>query len=432
MKPYLVLYGAVDSFSGYGARARGLAQVLIESNKYDIHIISCKWGNTPMGFLKEDNPNHKKILDRIWKQPGLPKQPDVWIMNTIPPEMQRIGKYNILCTAGIETTICAPQWIEGCNRADLVLVSSDHAKKVFQESKFEKRIQQTGQLESKIELTSPIEVLFEGFDTDVYKKIDIIPNNKLYQTLNSIPESFGFLFVGHWLQGDFLQDRKNVGGLIKTFLETFVNKQNQPCLILKTQSATPSIMDKAEILEKINQIRKQVEGKLPNIYLLHGEFTDEEINELYNHPKVKVHVSFTKGEGFCRPLLEATLSQKPTIVSNWSGHLDFLNPEWNVMLNGKIEQIHHSAVVQDMLIPESGWFNVDYKAASKHLKDIFENYKHYLEGAKRQAYRSKTNFNLNKMGEKLESLIGDKIPQPVVIKLPSLKKIELPSLQKIK
>ena len=31
-----------------------------------------------------------------------------------------------------------------------------------------------------------------------------------------------------------------------------------------------------------------MESKLPNIYLLHGDLTDEEMNELYNHPKVKV------------------------------------------------------------------------------------------------------------------------------------------------
>ena len=65
------------------------------------------------------------------------------------------------------------------------------------------------------------------------------------------------------------------------------------------------------------------------------------------------------------------------------------------------------------------------------MKDVFDNYKNYLEGAKRQAYLSRTNFSLDKMSEKLESLIGDKIPKPVELKLPSLKKISLPSLKKI-
>ena len=67
-----------------------------------------------------------------------------------------------------------------------------------------------------------------------------------------------------------------------------------------------------------------------------------------------------------------------------------------------------------------------------HIQNVFqENYKKYLEGAKRQAYRSRTEFSLDKMAEKLDSLIDDKIPKPVVLKLPQLKKISLPKLDNI-
>ena len=66
---------------------------------------------------------------------------------------------------------------------------------------------------------------------------------------------------------------------------------------------------------------------MPNVYLLHGDLTDKELNSLYNHNKVKVHITFTKGEGFGRPLLEASLTGKPIIAPGWSGHMDFLNSE---------------------------------------------------------------------------------------------------------
>jgi hypothetical protein len=428
MKPLFVISCPIDTFSGYGARSRDIVKALLKTNKYDIKIVPQRWGITPFGFLKADNPEHKQIIDCILKQPGLPKQPDVWMQITVPNEFQPVGKFNIGVTAGIETDLCAPQWIEGINRMNLTLVSSNHAKQIFERSTFEKRNTQTQQVEAVIKLEKPVEVLFEGADIEIYKKLDKVTS---LPELNKIPEKFAFLFVGHWLQGEFSQDRKNVGGMIKTFLETFADKKEKPALILKTQSATPSVMDRAEVLEKINSIQKMVKGDLPNIYLLHGEFTDEEMNELYNHPKVKAHVSFTRGEGFGRPLLEATISQKPLIVSNWSGHLDFLNTEWIVPLSGMIDQIHPSAVVQDMLIPESKWFTADYKMAGKKLRDVFENYKNYLDGAKRQSYRSRTEFNLEKMGEKLELLIGDKIPKQIELKLPSLKKIELPKLKKV-
>ena len=330
-------------------------------------------------------------------------------------------------TAGIETTVCAPQWIEGLNRMNLNLVSSEHTKKVFKNSAFNEKNQQDQVLRS-IKLEKPVEVLFEGVNTDIYKKLKSV--NTLNE-LDTIKEDFNYLYVGHWLQGEIGQDRKDTGMLVKTFLETFKNKKQRPGLILKTSAGNYSIMDRDSMLEKIRQIEASVDGDLPSIYLLHGELSDDEVNELYNHPKVKAHVSFTKGEGYGRPLLEASLSQKPVIASSYSGHLDFLDSEMSILLPGEITQIHPSAVVKDMLIPESGWFTVNYNKASETLEDVYKNYKKYIDGAKKQAYRSRTEFSLEKMSDKLISIMDEKIPKPVQLKLPQLKKIELPKLKKV-
>ena len=430
MKPLIFISCPIDTFSGYGARSRDIALILIKSEKYNVQITPQRWGSTPFGFLQADNPDHKLIMDCIWRQPQLPKQPDIWIQITVPNEFQTIGKFNIGITAGIETTICAPQWLEGLNRMNLNLVSSEHAKKVFQDSKFEKRNSQTQQVESVVELKAPVEVLFEGANLDIYKKLDTVEGEVVEVINDLIKEDFNFLFVGHWLQGELGQDRKDVGMLVKTFLETFKNKKTRPGLILKTSAGNYSIMDRDSILEKIRAIEEQVGGDLPSIYLLHGELSDEEVNTLYNHPKVKAHISFTKGEGYGRPLLEASISAKPVITSGYSGHIDFLDPEMSILLPGEIKQIHPSAVVNDMLIAESGWFNIDYKAATKALEEVYKNYKKWSEGAKRQAYRSRTEFSLDKMGEKLLSIIDNKVPKPVEFKLPQLKKIELPKIKK--
>jgi glycosyltransferase involved in cell wall biosynthesis len=427
MKPLLVISCPIDTFSGYGARSRDIALAIIKSEKYDVKILSQRWGATPFGFLQQDNSDHKLMLDCIWGQPQLPKQPDCWIQITVPNEFQPVGKFNIGMTAGIETTICAPQWIEGMNRMNLNLVSSEHAKKVFETSAFEEKNEQ-GQILRSIKLEKPIEVLFEGVNTDIYKKLE---SADILNELDIIKEDFNYLFVGHWLQGEIGQDRKDVGMLIKTFLETFKNKKQRPGLILKTSAGNYSIMDRDSMLEKIRQIEASIDGDLPSIYLLHGELSDDEVNELYNHPKVKAHVSFTKGEGYGRPILEATLSQKPVIASNYSGHLDFLNPDMSILLPGEITQIHPSAAVKDMLIPESGWFTVNYNKASETLEDIYKNYKKYIDGAKKQAYRSRTEFSLEKMSEKLISIMDETIPKQVELKLPQLKKIELPKLKKV-
>jgi len=426
-KPLFVISCPIDCYSGYSARSRDIAKAIIKSEKYDVKIIPQRWGNTPFGFLQYDNPEHKLILDCLLNQHQLPKQPDIWMQITVPNEFQPIGKYNIGVTAGIETTICDPSWIEGINRMNLTLVSSEHAKKVFEESTFEQRDKNTDQVVGIVKLEKEIQVLFEGLDTDIYK---LTPSNKseISNILDSIEETFLFEFTGHWLQGDLGQDRKDVGMLVKTFLETFKGKGIKPGLVLKTSSATYSIMDREEILNKINKIREFVgdDGTLPNVYLLHGELTDEEMNIFYNHPKIKVHISFTKGEGFGRPLLEASVSQKPIIVPQYSGYLDFL--KYSILIPGQLTQIHPSAVTKNMLIPESSWFTINYGLAAEKMVDVYKNYKNYTDNAKKQAYLSRTEFTLDKMSEKLISILDEKAPKPLKLVLP--KRIELPKINK--
>jgi glycosyltransferase involved in cell wall biosynthesis len=426
MKPLVFISCPIDTFSGYGARSRDIALALIKSEKYNVKILPQRWGATPFGFLQADNADHKSIMDCIWREPQLPKQPDVWMQLTVPNEFQAVGKFNIGLTAGIETTICAPQWIDGINRMDLTLVSSEHAKKVFENSSFEEKNNQNGQITRQIKLEKPVEVLFEGTDTNIYKKLDTVEGEVVESISDLVKEDFNFLFVGHWLQGEIGQDRKDVGMMIKTFLETFKGKKSRPGLILKTSTGNYSIMDRDNILDKIRAIEESVGGDLPSIYLLHGELSDEEVNILYNHPKVKAHLSFTKGEGYGRPLLEASISGKPVIAPNYSGHVDFLDKEMSTLLPGQITQIHPSAVVQDMLIAESGWFTVDYKKAADTLEDVYKNYKKYTDGAKRQSYRSRTEFSLEKMSENLLALLETKTPKQVEFKLPKLEKISLP------
>jgi glycosyltransferase involved in cell wall biosynthesis len=431
MKQLIVISCPIDTYSGYGARARDIVKSLLRTDKYEIKILSQRWGNTPFGFLKADIVEDKQILDCILEQPQLPRQPDIWIQHTVPNEFQAVGKYNIGITAGIETTLCDASWIEGVNRMNLTLVSSEHAKRVFEVSAFEQRDSNTQQIVKTIKLEKPVEVLFEGADTKIYEKIDAINESQVWEVLDTIEEDFNFLYVGHWLQGELGQDRKDTGMLVKTFLETFKGKGKRPGLIMKTSTATYSIMDRDDILDKIQRLRILVgDQDLPNIYLLHGELTDGEVNELYNHSKVKAHVSFTKGEGYGRPLLEASISQKPVIAPNWSGQIDFLDKDMSVLLAGEVKQIHHSATVKDMLLPESGWFTVDYEKASAVLIDVYKNYKKYLDGAKKQAYRSRTEFSLDKMAEKLNLIIDTKVPKQVEFKLPQLRKIELPKLKK--
>ena len=419
MKPLFLISCPFDTYSGYGARSRDVIKSIIKTDKYRVKLISQPWGNTRFDFCKE-NPEWEFLYEHVLNE-QLVDKPEIWAQITVPNEFKPMGKFNIGFTAGIETTLVNGEWVEGMNRMDLNIVSSEHSKNAFLNSKFEKKNQQ-GNVLGTIQVEKPIEVLFEGVNLDTY-----FPDNSPCMIDFNIKESFAFLFVGHWLQGELGHDRKNVGLLVKAFFETFKNKSKQPALILKTSGSNSSYMDRNDILRKINSIRNSCQGKLPNVYLLHGDFTDEEMNSLYNHSKVKAMVSLTKGEGFGRPLLEFTATKKPLITTAWSGHMDFLNPEFTTLIKGNLENVHPSAA-NHMLIKDSQWFAPNHVEISKSLKSVFENYKKYSELGKRQAHYSKTNFDWNKMFTTLESMLETNIPNfPSQVEL-TLPKLNLPKL----
>tara|TARA_R110002167_G_scaffold298539_1_gene502851 strand:- start:501 stop:1808 length:1308 start_codon:yes stop_codon:yes gene_type:complete len=433
MKPVCIVSCPIDTFSGYGARSRDFVKGLIKSKgeEWDIKIMPQRWGECPWNFLSQTDPLRQRFISQ------LQQKPDIWIQITVPNEFQAVGQYNIGVSAGIETTIYPGEFIEGSNKMDLNLVSSEHSKNVALKTQFEKKDKNTQQSIGQFKLEKPIEVLFEGLDFEKYNK-----NPQNSGLLKDISEDFCFLYTGHWLPGDLGESRKNTGLMVKTFLETFKGLgKKKPALVLKTNHINYSLIDRESILKKINQIKDMVGGVLPNIYLLHGEMTDDEMNQLNNDNKIKSFISFTKGEGYGRPLAEAAITGKPVIVSNWSGHLDFIRPEYNLLIGGDLKNIHPSAANQ-FLLKESQWFNINTDIASRAMKDMFKHYKKYLENSRKQTQYLKDNYSFDKMVEKINEFMPKitAAPQMQTLNLPKLKKVttkteppklKLPKLKKI-
>jgi glycosyltransferase involved in cell wall biosynthesis len=428
MKPTLLVFAPIATRSGYGDMGRDLVRHFIEYDKFDVQIISAPWGDTPMNALDENNPKDKMLIDRII--PNITRKPEVFVHVGIPSEARAIGKYNILCTAGIETTAASAQWVDAANKMDLILTISQHSKQVLEYSKY--KTTDAAGTERVLEITKPIEVLHNCIDTAIFGK-NAPTDKELTQTLNSIPENFCYLFVGHWLRGDYGEDRKNVSMLIKLFLETFrqvKTKHGIPALILKTSSAGFSILDREQIIEKINQIKASVKleagQEMPNVYLLHGELTEKEMNTIYNHPKVKAHISLTKGEGFGRPLLEASVSGKPVLASGWSGHLDFLDKDRAMLIGGELKPVHESSVWENIIIKEASWFSPDVSQAMNGMAAVAVEYKTYKDKAYNLALENRKRFSYEAIREKTFELLDKHLPEfpkQVSIALPKLKKV---------
>ena len=434
MEKLMLICAPVSSRSGYGDHARDLVRAFLKSNKFHIKIMDVNWGSTPRNAL--DKKLDKQIIDCILEEPKMDKQPDIYVDIRIPNEFQQWGKFNIGITAGIETTAVSSKWIEGCNKMDLIIVPSEHSKKGFVDALYEKMQTLSDGKQQKIgelKLEKPIEALFEGVDENVFKPI----NDSKLDLVDDIKEDFCFLHVGLWGNGGYGEDRKDIAKLVKVFYESFANKKEKPALILKTNAATFSILDREDCLKKIKQIKNKFpsDWNLPNIYLLHGSLSEEEMNKLYNHPKVKSFVSLTHGEGFGRPMLEASMVGLPVITSAWSGHMDFLSQTDSMLLGGEMVQVPQSQHWENIIIPESQWFNVNEQQAYKAMNYCVEKYNEVKEKALNLMKVNRNKFTLNKMTKKLDNIITpfiEKVPTQVGLNLPKLKKIGVTEPPKIK
>ena len=419
-KPILLYQAPIATRSGYGDHSRDILKSIFEYDKFDVHTLPMRWGNTPQNQINPTTEFGKKLLQTIGQQ--ITKQPEVHIQMTVPNEFQKRGKFGIGITAGIESTIAPKDWIDGCNRMDLVIVPTEFSKKVLQSTVYDETDKRTNQVVRQHKITTPIEVLHEGVELSNYLKSPKDTENPL----KDIETDFNYLFVGHWLKGDLGQDRKDVGMTIKTFCTIFkdIPKKDQPGLILKTSSAGFSVMDREMICKKIKDVTSEFGDKCPPIYLLFGDLTPEQMSSLYHHPKVKAMLSFTKGEGYGRPLCEFTLTGKPIIVSNWSGHVDFLPKDNTVLLEGELKNIHESTA-DNFLLKEAKWFNVDYSKAASKIYDVNKNYKKYLSKSKGLIENTKKNFDLESMHTKFAKIMKKYvvIPEFVELKLPEIKKL---------
>ena len=427
--PTLVFQGPIFTRSGYGDHCRDLMKSLRKMDKYDIKIIPLRWGNTPQNQVDGESEFGRWMLERVITE--VSEKPDVFMQVSVANEFEPKGHYNIGVTAGVETTIAPKDFIDGSNKMDLIIVPSNFTRSNLGGTVYQQKDQATGQIVGEIKTTTPIEVLFEGVDTEIFSK------GSGNDVLANVKEDFCFLIVGHWLKGSLGQDRKDIGMAIKTFATVFqyLPKDKRPALIVKTSHAGFSVIDREETRKKIDEVLKSFGDKCPSVYLIHGDMEETDMSNLYHHHKVKAMISFAKGEGYGRPMAEFTLTGKPIIASGWSGQTDFLPVEHSVLLEGSLTPVHESAADQ-FCMKEAQWFTANYSNAANKIYDVYNNYNTYLQKSAGLRENTLKNFTLDKMNEKFEQILNTYVkeqPKLVPFNMPTVNsnKMQIPKLNKI-
>ena len=433
MKKSVIMCAPFNTRSGYGDHARSIYYSIMDRDDLDVKCIDVKWGTTPRNHLNPEVPRHKKLLDSFISSGNIKVQPDVYIDIRIPNEFQNPGKFNIGVTAGVETDVVSAEFLVGCNKMNLIIVPSNFTAETFKRCHYDKNQEVDGEQQKvgQVELERPIEVLFEGVDTDIYRPLNSseIKSDFTDELNNLLKEDFVYLHVGQMTRGKYGEDRKNIPLMIKCFIQAFTNNPNSPALLLKINGANFSVLDRKETVARIDEIKNKFSEAdiIPNVYLLHGDLTIKEMAMLYNNPKIKGFVSCTHGEGFGRPLLEASCCGLPVIASKWSGQMDFLNDKESLMINGHLKEIPDSQVWEPIVVKPGQWYNVNEADVIRKFRMFHKKFRIINKKGKRLGRTNHRKFSLTNMAKKFNSTLDEilkSIPNPVALNLPKLKKVK--------
>ena len=274
MRKKVLVKGPGLSLSGYGEQTRFILRSLrTKEDFFDIYFVNIPWGKT--GWLTSQTEETSWINMLMMKTHHYiqQKQPfDISVQVTIPNEFEKIAPVNIGYTAGIETTKVAPHWIDKARLMDKIIVASNHSKEVYNNTEYKLKNEETGQV-IDFKNTTPIEVVHFPV-----KKLNSKELNLDLQT------DFNFLSVAQW------GPRKNVEATITAFLKEFKDDPDIG-LVLKINVAKNCVMDKISCEKRVEAVKKKFADSKCKIYLLHGNMSDEEMQGLYTHPKIKAVVS---------------------------------------------------------------------------------------------------------------------------------------------
>jgi len=250
---------------------------------------------------------------------------------------KNIAKYNVGLTAGVETDVCNPEWVQACNKMDMVIVPSKHSLDCIKKSG---------------ELKVPSAVVPESFCDEILS--DSLP----IDGLPKFSTDFNFLIFGQITGDNPMNDRKNIFFTIKWLCEVFKDDPNVG-IVLKTNIGRNTHIDKRRTQQLVETLLKECRrGKFPKLHLLHGEMSNFDVAALYKHPQIKALVSLTRGEGYGLPILEAAASGLPVIATEWSGHIDFLNHGRYIPVAYNLKQIHPSRVDNKIFVQQAKWAEV--------------------------------------------------------------------------
>ena len=161
-------------------------------------------------------------------------------------------------------------------------------------------------------------------------------------------------------------ERKNWRGLIRAWARAFA-ATDPVCLVLKTGSL---FQDDREVLARIESFIAAEHGGrdgLAPIRVMCDRLTSAQMASLY--AGADAYVLASRGEGWGRPYMEALAMGLPTIASNWSGNLAFMDRDTSWLVDGDVVPVEGHDLNADLYAGHS-WFEPDAGELAAALQQV--------------------------------------------------------------
>lgn len=172
-----------------------------------------------------------------------------------------------------------------------------------------------------------------------------------------IPENQEYnLFIFDYMS---VFNRKNPLGAVQSHKIAFPN-QDGPLLVLKSTNSDKDAINR-------EKLRFEVKGR-EDIILIEDFLSRKQLNSLIN--ECSSYISLHRSEGYGLTIAEAMALGKPTIVTNYSGNLDFTTNANSVLVPYRMVKIGKDSDPYDS---ESMWAEPDLEFAASAMVDLFNN-----------------------------------------------------------